>query len=44
MIQVINRIHSAAHPSMIQQIRIHQTAVLPFSDTWTGCRVGQRGT
>jgi len=23
---------------------IHQKAVLPFSKTWTGCRVGQRGT
>ena len=23
---------------------IHQKAVLPFSETWTGWRVGQRGT
>jgi len=23
---------------------IHQQAVLPSSETWTGCRVGQRGT
>jgi len=27
-----------------EQWRIHQKAVLPFSETWTGWRAGQKGT
>jgi len=31
-------------PQNWEEWLIHQKAVLPFSETWTGWRVGQRGT